>query len=160
MSRLVNKQFLKTLRGPVFQSLPQDAQEEFPQYQDPVDGSVPNMVEGHLSELGANATFPIITVTSSGALEGLTRGTYRHLQVFVDYWVSAGQTQNLDGRTLVSLLYEYASRLLQDANLSGNGVAIQRCYEMENSDVLYQPAEKIYHIASIYRVEAIASAWY
>lgn len=144
----------------MFPSLPDDVKALFAQYSDPVDGDVPNIIEGHLSELGANATFPIITVSSSGALEGLTRGTYRHLQVLVDFWVSAGQTQNLDGRNVVSLLYEFASRVLQDANLSGNGLAVQRCYEVENSDVMYEGATKLYHIAAIYRLEGISSNWY
>jgi len=160
LSRLVNRQFLGFLRNLAYPSLPQDVQNLFPRYQDPIDGDVPNILEGHLSELGANANFPLITVSSSGALEGLTRGTYRHLQVFVDYWVSAAQTQNLDGRNVVSQLYEYASKVLQDGNMSGGGVAIKRCYETENSDVLFQAAEKLYHIATVYRVEAIAASWY
>jgi len=163
MSDLLNRRAALVLQQAMFPKLPQDVQALFPIVDDPLLGNdIPNILIGHLSEQGANPAFPMITVTSEGALEGLTRRTYRHLDMVIDYWVSAGQSPNPGGRRIVSLLYEYSSQLLQDQNFSGGGLCIQRCYETRCSDVLFQAPEKLYHISNAYRVEAIADAnvWY
>lgn len=144
----------------MYPKLPPDVQKMFSQVNDTLLGNGPNIRLGHLSELGANPGFPIITVFSEGTLEPLTRGRYRHLTVSVDHWTSAAQAGNADGRRLVSLLYQYSSQTLQDSNFSGNGIAIQRFFESRASDPIFEPATKLYHILTTYTCEAIASVWY
>lgn len=160
MSDVVNKAVAYVLRNGMFPSLPPDVQALFPQADDPLLGTGPNIRIGHLSELGMNPGFPAITVFCEGALEGLTRRTYRHLTANVDYWTSADLAGNIDGRRLVALLYEYGNNFLQDANFSGSGLAVHRCFEIRASDIMFETTTKLYHIANAYRVEAISSKWY
>jgi hypothetical protein len=143
----------------MFPSLPADVQAMFATVQDSLLGPGPNIRVGHLSEFGINPAMPCITVFSEGNLEGLTRGTYRHTTVTVDYW-TGGNPGNSEGRRLVSLLYQYGSKFLQDANISGNGLSVQRFYETRASDPVFEPTTKFYHIANSYTLEGIASRWY
>jgi hypothetical protein len=162
MSDLVNRAMATVLRNGMFPALSKDVQQLFAEANDPVLGKGPNIRMGHLSELGANPAFPIITVFSEGNLEGLTRRTYRHLTATVDCWTSADQAGNINGRRLVAILAEYCSQFLQDMNFSGDGLSIQRCYETRASDIIFEPATKLYHISTAYRVEAISNTgvWY
>jgi len=144
----------------MFPTLPTDTQQLFPQVDDTLLGRGPNIRIGHLSEFGANPGFPLISVFSEGTLEPLTRGRFRHITASVDYWTSAAEAGNVDGRRIVAVLYQYSSKVLEDANFSGNGIAVQRCFETRASDVMFEPATKLYHIANAYQVEAVAKVWY
>ncbi len=151
---------VNVLRSDMFNSLPVDVKAMFPVLEDPQLGPVPNIFTGHIAEMGANVSFPAISVSSRGAAEALTRGRYRHITAEVDYWSGAGQTQNLDGRKIVSILYEYSFQALQDKNFSSDNVLIKRCYEIERSDTMFEPTDKLYHINNVYRIEALSSSWY
>lgn len=144
----------------MFPTLPQDVQKIFPQIEDTLLGEGPNIRIGHLSEFGTNPVFPLISVFSEGSLEPLTRGRFRHIIASVDYWTGAAQTGNVDGRRIIAILYQYSNSALQDANFSGGGIAVQRCFETRASDVMFEPATKLYHIANAYQVEAVAKVWY
>lgn len=164
MSELLNLTAVYQLRAGMFPLLPPDLQKMFPRFSDPVLGDGPNIVSGHLSEMGTGAAFPMVTVSSSGSLEPLTRGTYRHLSMYVDYWSSAKQAQDPDARRIVQIMYNYGSKALQDVNFSTNvgkvALAIKRCYEIDCSDVLFEQTSKLYHVAEVFRVEASADSWY
>jgi len=162
MSDLVNRAVANVLRTAMFNALPDDIQQLFPQVNDPLLGEGPNIRVGHISEFGMNPGFPLVSVFSDGALEGLTARKWRHLTVNIDHWTSAAEAGNVDARGIIRTLYEFTSEFLQDRNFSGGGLVIQRCYEIRASDIMFQAPEKLYHIANAYRVEAISNsgAWY
>jgi len=152
----------------MFPALPPDVQSKFPTVQDPlVNGpnSVPNIVVGQYQDFGANAATPMVTVNCNGAAEGIVN-VYRHLDLRVDIWVGGNIASNVDGRRFISIIYEYIFRTLCNTNWTGQSqpggstVRIERCYETERSPILFEPTNNIYHIATIFRVEALANTWY
>jgi len=163
MSERVARLAVNLLRGPMYNALPQDVQALFPQITDPIvtgnQDPVPNIVVGRYQDFGANAAAIIVTVDCAGPAESLVR-QYRHLDLDVEVWVTSGQSPNVDGRRIASIIYEYIRRTLQDVNWSGNQISIQRSYETERSPILFEGQNKTYHISSRYRVEAISQVWY
>jgi hypothetical protein len=164
VSAKVSNLAIRILRNAMFPALPQDLQALFPKVQDPFappnnQEPVPNIMPGEYEDYGANAGAILITVYSYGPTEPITR-VYRHLTLVVDIWVSAAQASNVDGRRIVEILYEYVRRTLQETNWSGQLVQIERSYEIERSKVMFEPTNKIYHIANLYRVEALSQTWY
>lgn len=164
MSAKITRLAVNTLRATMFNNLPEDIQAMFPLVQDPyakIPGSqVPNIMPGEYQDWSANAGTILITVHSAGELESLTT-VYRHLVLYVDLWVSSAQSPNVEGRRIVDILYEYVQRALQETNWSGDLISIQRSYEIERSEVMFEPTNKIYHISNQYRVEAVTSnGWY
>lgn len=162
MSGKITRLAVNTLRAMV-PFLPADLQAMFPLVVDPYakipNTQVPNIMPGSYVDWGSNAGMILITVNSAGEMEPMTR-VYRHLVLYVDIWVSASQSPNVEGRRIADILYEYVRRALQETNWSGDSVSIQRSYEIERSQVLFEPTNKIYHISNQYRVEAISQQWY
>jgi hypothetical protein len=162
MSELVARVAVQLLRNYMFPALPQDMQEKFPTYADPLvsNNQVPNIIAGQYQDLGANATTPLITVHCEGAAEGLVN-VYRHITMHVDIWVGAPTPgPNIDERRFISILYEYIYRSLQNTNWSGQKVRIERSYEIERSPILFEPQTKMMHLSNSYRVEALSTVWY
>jgi hypothetical protein len=164
MSAKVTRLVVNNLRNNMFPALPVDVQKMFPLVNDPYatvpNSQVPNIMPGEYTDWSSNAGMILITVHSAGELESMTR-VYRHLVMYIDIWVSAGQSPNVEGRRIVDILYEYVQRFMQENNWSGSLISIQRSYEIERSEVMFEPTNKIYHISNQYRVEAITSAgWY
>ena len=158
MSEKINQLAVEVLRTDVFDSLPDHIKKLFPKALAET-GEVQNMIIGLPLEQGANVAYPLISVYSKGAAEGLV-GVFRHVDLYLDFWVSGFQAANVEGRTVVAILYEYTRRQFQDKNWSKNGVLIKRSYETSRSEVLFEPDQKIYHIANTYRVEALSKDWY
>lgn len=163
MSEKVSRLAVALLRNAMYNALPPDIQGLIPKISDVlVTGSqdqVPNIVVGRYQDFGSNAGMIVITVDCSGPSESLVR-VYRHLDLDVEIWVSSAQSPNVDGRKIVSILYEYIRRTLQETNWSGNSISIQRSYETERSPILFEGQNKIYHLSNRYRVEAISLLWY
>ena len=168
MSEKVARLAVTTLRNSMFPLLPQQIRDMFPKILDPlVDQTekVPNIVVGQYQDFGANAGLPMIAVNCEGASEGIVN-VYRHITMHVDIWVGANQSPNVDARRIASIIYEYVFRSLQNVNWSSklvdgiSAVQIERCYELERSAILFEPTNKIYHIANSYRVEALSQTWY
>jgi hypothetical protein len=134
----------------------------FPLVKDPfaptVD-QVPNILAGQIQDLGANVATPLVTVYAEGPAEGVVN-QYRHLSLHVDIWTGGTSASNIDGRRMVSIIYEYVFRALQNVDWSGDKVLIARSYEIERSAILFEPANKFYHISNTYRVEALSKTWY
>ena len=148
----------------MFQDLPADIRKMFPLIADPlVEGaeSVPAIVVGDYQDYGANAASPMICVTAEGATEGIVN-VYRHITLRVTMWVGGDKVTNVDGRRIVSIIYEAVFQNLCNTNWTGNGISIQRSYEIERSKILFEPTAKTYRIENTYRVEAIAvgATWY
>ena len=142
MSEQINRLAVNVLRTDVFDSLPGHIKKLFPKIP-LLDGrEVPNMVIGLPLEQGANVAYPLISVYSKGVAEGVV-GVYRHVDLNHDFWVSGAQAVNVEGRTVVAILYEYTRRQFQDKNWSKNGVLIKRSYETSRSEVLFEPDQKI-----------------
>jgi len=155
----------------MFPALPQDIQSIFPRTTDTLvmagQSQVPNIVVGEYADYGANAATPMIAVHCEGPQEGIVN-VWRHLSLSIDIWMGGDSAPNVDGRRTVSIIYEYVNRSLQNINWSGNGgvagsgfVRIKRCYESERSPIMFDPTNKVYRIANIYKTEAICSSgWY
>lgn len=167
MSEQVARLAVVTLRNNMFPALPQDIQGLFALISDPLvsgQDQVPNIVVGQYQDFGVGAATPMITVFCSGSAEGIVN-QYRHLDLHVDIWLGGNAAPNVDGRRVVSVIYEYVFRTLQNTNWSGKAaggsfVQIERSYEIERSPILFEPEGKVYHIANAYRVEALAKTWY
>lgn len=169
MSELVSRLAVQQLRNLMFPQLPQDIQGLFPLIADPLvengQTQVPNIVVGEYVDFGANASTPMLAVSCKGAQEGIVN-VWRHLDLTIDMWINGNAGGNVDGRRVVSILYEYTNRALQNINWSGAApgssyVQVQRCYETERSPILFEPTAKIYRISNIYKVEAISGkGWY
>lgn len=164
MSELVARLAVHQLRTYMFPALPAGVSKKFPLISDPlVSGTtqVPNAVVGQYQDYGANAVLPGIFVYAEGAQEGLVN-VFRHLTLHVEPWAPCSNPgPNVDERKFMGILYEYINRCLQNTNWSGSGVRIQRCYEIERSPMLFEPTNKVYHIANAYRVEALSNVgWY
>lgn len=162
MSELIARLAVQQLRNKMYPALPDTVQKLFPQISDPVvSGStlVPNIVVGQYSDFGVGAATPMIAVNASGAQEGIVN-VYRHLNLSIDIWVGGDKAGNLDGRRVVSIIYEYVNKSLQNVNWSGQLVQIERCYETERPAIMFDPTGKLYRIANIYRVEALSAKWY
>jgi hypothetical protein len=164
MSAKVTRLAVNLLRKAMYNALPTDVQSLFPKVNDPFATTpsadpVPNIMPGEYDDYGANAGMILVTVHSYGPTEPITR-VYKHITLVVDIWVSPAQSPNVDGRRLVDIVYEYIRRTLQETNWSGDQISIQRSYETERSEVMFEPTSKIYHIANLYRVEAISQTWY
>ena len=168
MSEKVARLAVNQLRNVMFPALPADVQKLFPKTTDALmsgTNQVPNIMVGSYQDLGANTGTPLITVYCDGAQEGIVN-VYRHLDLHIDIWLGGDVAANMDGRRLVSTIYEYINRSLQNINWSGTVkpgagyVSIQRCYETERSPILFEPTNKIYHLSNTYRVEAISQSWY
>lgn len=172
MSEKVARLAVQQLRIGMYPLLPQDVQEIFPLVEDTlVQGGtdkVPNVMVGEYSDFGGRAGTPMIAVHCEGPQEGIVN-VYRHLNLSVDIWIDGTSGGNVDGRRVVSIIYEYVNRALQNVNWSGSGkpgakgndfVQIQRCYETERSSILFEETGKVYRIANIYKVEALSQSWY
>lgn len=168
MSEQVARLAVNHLRKFMFPALPPDMQAVFPKTKDPLisgPASVQNIVVGQYLDFGANAANPLITVNCSGAAEGIVN-VYRHLDLHVDIWVGGNLAINADGRRFVSIIYEYIFRTLQNTNWTGfaqsggSKIRIQRCYETERSPIMFEAMNKVYHLAIVFRVEAISETWY
>jgi len=170
MSEKVARLAVQQLRKNMFPQLPQDIQDLFPKTTDPLgprpaDGSipdldqVPNIMVGQYQDFGANAGTLLVTVYSSGSAEGIVK-VYRHLELYVDIWVSSAESSNVEARRIASIIYEYIFRNLHNKNWSGENIQIERCYEIERSPILFDGQNKICHIANVYRVEALSAVWY
>lgn len=169
MSELVARLAVQQLRNKMFPSLPSTFQKILPLVQDPLveDGptQVPNIVVGEYQDFGANAPTPMITVHCDGPQEGIVN-VWRHVNLYIDIWLNGSVSGNVDGRRVISVLYEYINRSLQNVNWSGRGspgssfVQVQRCYEIERSTIQFEPTDKTYHLANIYKVEAVSQTWY
>ena len=158
MSERINQLALDVLRTDVFDSLPDHIKKLFSKVLTDT-GEVPNIIIGLPLEQGANVAYPLISVYSKGAAEGLV-GVFRHVDLYLDFWGAGFQAVNVEGRTVVAILYEYTRRQFQDKNWSKNGVLIKRSYETSRSEVLFEPDQKIYHIDNTFRVEALSQTWY
>lgn len=160
MSEKVARLAVSKLRTFMFPQLPVALRAMFPLITDPLvkgDTKVPNIVVGDQADFGANtANTAMVTVNAEGATDGIVN-VYRHIQLNVDIWASQ---PNVDGRRVASIIYEYVFNNLCNTNWTGDGIAIQRSYEIERSPVLFEPQNKIYHISNKYRVEAISETWY
>jgi len=169
MSEQVARLAVNLLRKSMYSALPQDVQAMFPPYTDPLlpqnKNPVPNIVVGEYRDFGVNVPTPLITVNCDGAQEGLVN-VYRHLNLNIDIWIGGNVAPNVDGRRLISIIYEYINRSLQNVNWTGvpnaggNTIQIERCYETERSRILFEASTKVYHLANIYRVEALCKTWY
>lgn len=163
MSELVARLAVKQLRNKMFSQLPESVQNMFPLITDVVvqqgDDKVPNIVVGEYSDFGVNAASPMVAVSCKGPQEGVVN-QYRHLDLSIDIWVGGDKAGNREGRTVVSIIYEYVNRFIQNVNWSGQKVSIARCYETERSPIMFDPTGKVYRIANIYRVEALSAVWY
>lgn len=162
MSEKVARLAVAALRTSMFPQLPAAIQALFPLVTDPLvegDIKVPNIMVGEYEDFGANAGQVLVTVNCEGATDGIVN-VYRHITMHVDIWASPAQSTNVDGRRIVSIIYEYVFNNLCNTNWTGNGIAIQRSYEIERSKILFEPSGKKYHIANTYRVEAISELWY
>lgn len=167
MSEKIARLAVNYLRDFMFPALPIDIQNLFPLVNDPFASPdstdpVPNIVVGEYQDFGANASLPMITAYAEGAAEGIVPH-YRHLTLHIDIWVGANQSPNVDSRRVISILYEYVFRTLDNTNWTPTkqGVQIERSYEIERSAILFEPTNRIYHISNSYRVEALsASGWY
>lgn len=169
MSELVARLAVAQLRTNMFPLLSPDIQKMFPLITDPIlsgENKVPQIIVGEIQDLGVGVVTPLITVNCSGVQEGLVN-VYRHLDLRVDIWCGGNLAPGLDGRRLISNIYEYVNRALQNVNWSGRGgalnvsyVQIKRCFETQRSPILFEPATKMYHIANGYRVEALSQTWY
>jgi hypothetical protein len=170
MSELVARLAVSQLRNVMFSQLPGDVQSLFPLIEDPLvengQTQVPNIVVGEYADYGANAPTPMIAVHCEGPQEGIVN-VWRHLKLSIDMWVSGNTGGNVDGRRIVSIIYEYVNRALQNINWSGRGgaagssfVQIKRSYESERSSILFEPTNKIYRISNIYTIEALSQSWY
>lgn len=162
MSERVARLAVSALRALMFPQLPSQIQQLFPMIADPLiagDNKVPNIVVGEYEDFGSAAGLPMITIHCDGAVEGMVN-VYRHLTLTVDIWTGAGEAVNVDGRRVASTIYQYVFQNLQNTNWSGNKVEIARCYEVDRSKILFEPESKIYHIANLYRVEALSAVWY
>jgi hypothetical protein len=163
MSELVARLCVQQLRNKMFPTLPKAVQDMFPTVQDTIvqQGSdeVPNIVVGEYSDFGVNTPTPMIAVSASGPQEGIVN-VYRHLKLSVDMWIGGDKAGNVEGRRIVSIIYEHVNRFLQNVNWTGQKVQIERCYEEERSPIMFDPTGKVYRIANIYRVEALSAVWY
>lgn len=169
MSELVARLCVQQLRNKMFPALPSDVQNLFPQIADPlVQNSttmVPNIVVGEYVDYSANAATPMMAVHCEGPQEGIIN-VLRHLNLSIDMWIGGDVAGNVEGRRVVSIIYEYANRALQNINWSGKApgssyVQIERSYETERSPIIFDGTTKVYRIANIYRVEAISrDGWY
>jgi len=162
VSEKVARQALKVLRTEVYPALPTDVKTLIPMINDALDTAgpnVPNFIVGSIQEVGAGVAFPCVTVQAHGAAEGIVK-KYRHLTLVIDIWVGSGEAVNQQARRIASILYEYIYRAFHNTNWSGNSISIQRCYEVERSEILFEPQNKTAHISNSYRVEAISSTWY
>lgn len=168
MSEQVARLCVNVLRKYMFAALPQDIQNTFPKITDQLisgQNPQPNIVVGEYMDFGANAATPMVTVNCAGPTEGIVN-VYRHLDLHVDIWAGGNIAANVDGRRFVSIVYEYIFRTLCNTNWTGiaqpggSTVSIQRCYEIDRSKILFDAASKIYHIAVVFKVEAICKTWY
>jgi hypothetical protein len=162
MSEKVARLAVAALRSKMFPQLPKTVQDLFPQVSDPLvqpTEQVPNIIVGEYQDQGAGAALPMVTVHCEGAAEGIVN-VYRHITMHVDIWVSAAQTPNVDARRIISTIYEYVFKNLENTNWSGQDIQIERSYEIERSAILFEPQNKIYHISNAYRVEALSKVWY
>lgn len=172
MSEKVARLAVQQLRNNMYPNLPDDIKSVIPLIQDPIvqgnTDQVPNIIVGEYQDLGVNVTTPLLTVHCNGPQEGIVN-VWRHLGLHIDIWVGGNVGGNVDGRRIVSIIYEYVNRALQNINWSGSGVPgqkgkdfvqIERCYELERSPILFEPTGKVYHIANVYRVEALCQTWY
>jgi hypothetical protein len=162
MSEKVARLAVRALRNNMFPGLPDYIRNKFPMVKDPVVSPtepVPNIVVGRYVDFGANAASPMIAVVCDGAAEGMVN-VYRHLNLRIDIWLGGDVAGNVDGRRFVSIIYEHIFENLQNTNWSGDSIDIERCYETERSEILFEPQNKIYHIANTYRVEALSKLWY
>ena len=169
MSEQVSRLAVQHLRKKMFPLLPSEIQKTFPLISDPLvedDNKVPKIVVGTLTEYGANTATPAITVNCEGEADGIVN-VYRHLLLHVDIWAGGNIASNVDGRRFVSIVYQHVFDALQNINWSGRGgspntdyVQVERCYETQRSAIMFEPAQKIYHIANTYRVEALCQTWY
>lgn len=172
MSEKVARLAVQQLRLAMFPSLPDDVQTLFPKIQDTIvqggQDTVPNIVVGEYSDYGARTSTPMIAVHCEGPQEGIVN-VFRHLSLSIDIWIDGTSGGNVDGRRIVSIIYEYVNKAFQNINWSGSGipgkkgtdfVQIKRCYEIERSQILFEETSKIYRIANIYRVEALSQTWY
>ena len=155
----LNRQALKTLRESVFPTFPAHIQAAFPTIKDENGDPQPNIVIGSIQELGASPAFPLITVDSEGA-PGSIVGCYIQARMSLDFWVSSQQGSNMYGRRFVSILQQYAFKIFNAGNWSGNGIMIETCFEIERSKILFEPTNKVHHIATVYRVAAVSQDWY
>jgi hypothetical protein len=169
MSEQISRLAVQQLRNVMFPLLPQFIQSQFPTSSDPLvagDMPVPNIFVGDITEKGAQAATPAITVSCEGEAEG-TVSVYRHLLLHVDIWVGGNVASSGSGRRFVSTIYQHIFDSLQNVNWSGRGgvqgidyVQILRCYETQRSGIMFEPTSKIYHLANTYRVEALCKTWY
>jgi hypothetical protein len=160
MSEKVTRLALNVLRTDVYNSLPAAIQNMFAKIPDPYTGlTVPNMVMGTLPEQGASPVFPVICVYSEGSPDNMVN-VYRHLSLRIDIWVGSAKIKPVDARKLVGLIYQYVFAGFQNTNWSGDGVAIQRSYEIENPGPVFEETSKTYHLPVTFRVEAISQSWY
>lgn len=146
----------------MFPQLPSTIQALFPLITDPLvagDTQVPNIVVGQYADFGANAGLVMVSVYCDGATDGIVN-VYRHISMHIDIWVSAQAAPNVDARRIVSIIYEYIFNNMCNTNWTGNGISIQRSYEIERSAILFEADSKMYHISNVYRVEAISELWY
>jgi hypothetical protein len=168
MSELVARLAVNLLRNGMFPQLPVDIQSLFPLITDPLvengQTQVPNIVVGEYVDFGSNAATLMMAVHCEGPQEGIVN-VWRHLSLTVDIWASGDSASNVDGRRVVSIIYEYTNRALQNINWSGGAkgssyVQIERSYELERSPIIYDAQTKVYRISNIYRVEALSNKWY
>ncbi len=171
MSEKVARLAVQLLRNKMFPALPQSYQDMFAKITDPLVSAtdkVPNIVVGDVQDFGANVAFPIITVHGEGITDNMVN-VYRHLDMIVDIWAGDSQSSDVDGRRIVSTLYEFVRRSLQNVNWSGlppggttpaDFVQVERSYETERSPILFQADQKLYHIRNSYRVEVLSQTWY
>jgi len=164
VSTKVSEIAIQLLRQEMFNNLPKDVQAIFPKIADPLSAgggdNVPNIVPGHVEEYGTLSSTPMVTVYSSGPAEGILK-VWRHLDLYVDVWMGASQVANMDARRIVAIIAEYIYRSLHNRNWSAEFIQIKRSYEVSRSEILFEPTNKIYHISSTYRVEALSSVgWY
>lgn len=168
MSESLARLAVNQLRKNMYPNLPQDVQNIFPKIADPftlVSDPVPNIVVGEYTDFGMNAQSPVIAVHCEGPQEGIVN-VWRHLKLSIDIWIGGNTGGNVDGRRIVSIIYEYVNRALQNVNWSGEPspgadyIQIQRCFESERSSILFDTNNKAYRIANIYQVEAISKTWY
>lgn len=169
MSEAVARLAVNYLRNYMYFALPADIQRMFPMVTDLLGptgiNQVPNILVGQYQDFGVGAATPLITVYCAGAAEGIVN-QYRHLDLHVDIWIGGNIATNVDGRRFISIIYEYVYRTLQNTNWTGvpkpggNTIQIQRSYETERSPILFEAADKMYHLANIYRVEALCKTWY
>jgi hypothetical protein len=162
MSELVARQAVAYLRKFMVPALPPGV--VLPTTSDPLvagNTQVPNVVAGQYQDQGANAALPIICVYCEGAQEGIVN-VFRHVTLHIEPWASCSAPgPNADERRFISILYEYINRCIQNVNWSGQGIRVERSYEIERSPILFDPTNKVYHVSNSYRVEALSNkGWY